>query len=67
MLLSSNISENLTISFTYGDENKILLTTDLIELLDNVTFVNTDTVEIQLKTLKVGHLVLGVKSDQLDM
>lgn len=64
---NSNISENLTISFTYGDENKILLTTDLIELLDNVTFVNTDTVEIQLKTLKVGHLVLGVKSDQLDI
>ena len=62
-------SQSVSLNFTYGDENDIYKNTYLIEQLPNIDFVKggPNSQKLELKALKVGHLVIGAMSNDLDM
>ena len=56
--------------FTYGDEDDIVSSTDKIAPLPSLNFTQSDSTiaqTVQIQTLNVGQLIIGVKSDKANM
>ena len=61
----------MTIEFTYGDENEVHGSTDMISMLPSITFSADDNqsipIVVEIIALEVGHLVIGAKSKNIAM
>ena len=57
------------LNFTYGDENKVGDGTKMIHELPSLVINANDTEsrQIEVTSLEVGHLVIGMRSDDVDM
>lgn len=67
--LLSDQNKSVCLNFTYGDENEEFFSTDIIKLLDPVLIgpFKNQTFKVKLFALKVGHLVISAKSNDIDM
>lgn len=61
--------QKINLNFTYGDENTINIDTHIIEPISVVSFepFENNSKIIELKTKNVGHLVIGLESNDTEM
>ncbi len=64
-----SITKQISINFTYGDENDVNSNTNIIKSLPSITFQpnGNNSVALQLTGQNVGHLVVGAQSNQIKM
>lgn len=67
--LTKDNNQSICLNFTYGDENEEYSSTDVIKLLDHIQVgpLRNQTTKVLIHALKVGHLVIGAKSNDFDM
>lgn len=60
-------NRSILVNFTYGDENNVYNDTNLIKWLEPVKFeaFENNSKSIKLETIDVGHLVIGVQSNDI--
>lgn len=67
---SLSFDKTINITFTYGDENEILNSTDIIQSLPTISFTPNEknkTFTLVLKAEHAGHVVIGALSDEINI
>ncbi|RNA17603.1 cystinosin-like isoform X1 [Brachionus plicatilis] len=67
--LVSDNNQSVCLNFTYGDENEEFSSTDIIKVLEPILIgpLRNQSSNVEIHALKVGHLVIGARSNEVDI